>query len=87
MTAYYIYKIVHYVFLGYTVLLTVRILSSWVPSLQYKTWVRFVAFYTDPYLQIFRRIVPPIGGVLDLSPILGFFFLRIFESIILGFLR
>ena len=87
MTAYYIYKVVHYVFLGYTVLLTVRILSSWVPAFQGKTWTRFVAFYTDPYLRIFQRIIPPIGGVLDLSPILGFFFLRIFESIIVGFLR
>ena len=81
------YKAIHFVFLGYTILLTIRILSSWIPSLQGQRWNRLVSFCTDPYLQIFRRIIPPIGGVLDLSPILGFFFLRMFESVLLGFLR
>lgn len=83
MSAYYLYQIIHYVFLGYTILLSVRILSSWVPSWQSQTWARFVAFYTDPYLNIFRRILPPIGGTLDLSPILAFFGLRIIESLVL----
>ncbi len=87
MSIYYLYKVIHFIFLGYTILLTVRILSSWVPELQRKTWFRFIAFYTDPYLNIFRKIVPPIGGVLDLSPILAFFSLRIAESILLGFFR
>jgi YggT family protein len=87
MSSYYLYKAIHFIFLGYTILLTVRIFSSWVPAFQGKTWTRFVSFYTDPYLQIFRRMIPPIGGVLDLSPILGFFFLRMFESVILGFFR
>lgn len=87
MSAYTLYKAIHFIFLGYTILLTIRILSSWVPAFQGKIWNRFVFFYTEPYLQIFRRIVPPIGGVLDLSPILGFFFLRIFESFLLGLFR
>lgn len=79
----YFYKAIHFIFFGYTILLSVRILSSWVPAWQGQTWARFVAFYTDPYLHIFRRILPPIGGVLDLSPILAFFGLRILESLIL----
>jgi YggT family protein len=45
--------------------------------------MHFVAFYTDPYLNLFRRLIPPIGGVLDLSPILAFFGLEILENIIL----
>jgi YggT family protein len=45
--------------------------------------MRFVAFYTDPYLNLFRRFIPPIGGVLDLSPLLGFFALQIMENLIL----
>ncbi len=87
MSLCYLYKTIHFVFLGYTILLTVRILSSWVPAWQGQTWTRFVAFYTDPYLNLFRRLIPPIGGGLDISPILAFFALRILESIVLGFLR
>jgi YggT family protein len=45
--------------------------------------MRFVAFYTDPYLNMFRRVIPPIGGVLDLSPLLGFFTLQIAENLLL----
>lgn len=83
MVAYYFYQIIHYLFITYTLLLTVRILASWVPSWRYQTWFRFIAFYTDPYLRIFQRIIPPIGGI-DISPILAFFALRILESMILA---
>lgn len=85
--SYYLYKVVHCIFFTYTIFLTVRILSSWVPSWQRQTWARFVAFATDPYLNVFRRVIPPVGGVLDLSPILAFFSLRILESLLLGFIR
>jgi len=82
-----LYQIVHWAFWIYTILLTVRILISWVPDWHRYTWVRFVSFYTDPYLRLFRKVIPPIGGVLDLSPILAFFALRFAESMILGWLR
>ncbi len=45
--------------------------------------MRFVSHYVDPYLNLFRRIIPPIGGVLDLSPLLAFFALTILEKIII----
>lgn len=32
--------------------------------------------FTDPYINIFRGVVPPIGGM-DLSPMLGFFLLSL----------
>lgn len=34
----------------------------------------------DPYLNIFRGIIPPLGGTLDLSPILAFLVLSAFTS-------
>lgn len=82
-----LFQTVHYLFLTYTILLLIRILGSWVPSWRYSKFFHFVAFYTDPYLNLFRRIIPPIGGVLDLSPILAFFVLRLAEGIILGLIR
>jgi YggT family protein len=76
-------NIIHWVFLVYTIFLLVRIVGSWFPAFAHHKIIRFVAFYTDPYLNLFRRVIPPIGGVLDLSPLLGFFCLQIMENLIL----
>ncbi|MBI3508218.1 MAG: YggT family protein [Chlamydiia bacterium] len=83
----YLIEAVQILFISYTVMLFLRIVSTWIPDWQEHQLVRFLAFYTDPYLAFFRRIIPPLGGVLDLSPILAFFALRILEWIILSFLR
>ena len=56
----------------YSFLIMVRILGSWVPEWQQYRFMQFIAFYTDPYLNFFRRFIPPIGGMLDLSPIVAF---------------
>jgi hypothetical protein len=34
----------------------------------------------DPYLNVFRGLIPPIGGTFDLSPILAFVVLDIFTG-------
>jgi len=78
--------IVNLLFVTYTVLLFVRIVSSWFPAWQGHTLIRFVCFYTDPYLNFFRRILPPLGGVLDISPILAFFALRVIEMVLMSLL-
>jgi YggT family protein len=80
-------QIISYFFLAYTVLLFVRIVGSWFPNIAHTTPIRFVAFYTDPYLNLFRRFIPPIGGVLDLSPLLAFFVLQILEQLLLFLVR
>jgi len=80
-------KIISYLFLVYTILLFVRIVGSWFPSFAHSSLMRFVAFYTDPYLNLFRRFIPPIGGMLDLSPLLGFFALQMVEKLLLYLVR
>ncbi|MGB7978736.1 MAG: YggT family protein [Chlamydiales bacterium] len=79
--------IVDLLFSAYTVLLFVRIVTSWFPALQGHHLIRFVAFYTDPYLNFFRRILPPLGGRLDVSPILAFFALQVIEMLLKSLLR
>ena len=76
-------NLIHWVFLTYTIFLLVRIVGSWFPSFAGHQIMRFVALYTDPYLNLFRRVIPPIGGMLDLSPLLGFFALQIGENLLL----
>jgi YggT family protein len=79
--------VIHLFFTTYTILLFFRVLSFWFPIWQTHHLVRFLAFYTDPYLNFFRRLIPPLGGVLDLSPILAFFSLRFLEISLLGIVR
>jgi YggT family protein len=86
MNTHYLANVVQLIFYCYTILLFVRIVLSWFPAWHHYTWVRFISFYTDPFLNIFRRILPPLGGVLDLSPLLAFFVLRLLEMIVLRLL-
>lgn len=74
-------KIVDKIFLIYKIMLFARILGSWVPELQQYKFMQFIKFYTDPYLNIFRRIIPPLG-MLDLSPIVAFLCLFIIQSVV-----
>lgn len=56
----------------YTILLTARILLSWFPQLEWSNPVLSVlSQLTDPYLNLFRSVIPPLGGM-DFSPILAF---------------
>ena len=78
-------------FLVYVVLIFVRILMSWVPRIPRSATLRpvldFITETTDPYLNIFRRIIPPIGGggmTMDVSPIIAIIVLLVAERIIVG---
>ena len=57
----------------YKYLLIANILMSWVPAIRNSQIGSWIAWVTEPYLSIFRRFIPPIGGVIDLSPIIAFF--------------
>ena len=76
-------------FTVYIVLIFIRILMSWIPRLPENGAIRAVAEFTrevtDPYLNIFRRFIPPIGAGgmgLDLSPVLGVLLLVILQGIV-----
>lgn len=70
----------------YTLMLFARILSSWVPELQATRPMQFIAFYTDPYLNLFRQVIPPLG-MIDISPIFAFLALELMKWMILSLLR
>lgn len=76
-----IIKFIDLLFTVYMVMLFVRILGSWLPEFQNSRWMQFISFYTDPYLNLFRRIIPPLG-MMDLSPIVAFLCLSFLEQLI-----
>jgi uncharacterized protein YggT (Ycf19 family) len=75
-------------FLVYILLIFAYIITSWI-RLPYSTWLnriqRFLYDVCEPYLRIFRRILPPLGP-LDLSPIIAIFSLYIIRGVILSIL-
>lgn len=91
------YDVADYVgalFLVYTILIFLNILISWVPRMPYNRGLRatldFVKESTDPYLNLFRRFLPPIGGggfALDLSPILAVIVLFVARAIVVGLIE
>lgn len=78
-------------FLVYIALIFIRIVLSWIPRMPYNPILRgtveFVGETTDPYLRIFRRVLPPVGAGgmgLDLSPMIGLIVLYILRAVIVG---
>lgn len=78
-------------FLVYIILIFLNVLSSWIPRMPYNPWLRatldFITETTNPYLNLFRRLLPPLGGggfALDLSPILGVILLFIVRGLLVG---
>lgn len=79
-------------FLVYLILIFANILMSWVPRIPRSATLRpvldFITETTNPYLNVFRRLLRPIGGpgglAIDISPILAIFVLIIAERIIVG---
>jgi YggT family protein len=63
----------------YMGVITVRILLSWFPQAQAIEALRPLFTVSDAYLNLFRGIVPPIGGI-DISPIGAFFVLNLLSS-------
>jgi len=54
---------INILFQVYTFMLLARILGSWVPELREYKIMQFLAYYTDPYLNLFRKFIPPLGMV------------------------
>lgn len=68
----------------YLILLLIRVLLSWFPNVDWMSPpFSILSQLTDPYLNVFRSIIPPLGGI-DLSPILGFFLLQILVGLLGG---
>jgi YggT family protein len=78
-----------YVFVSvYVLIVLAYIITSWI-RLPYSPWLnrvqRFLYDVCEPYLRLFRRILPPLGP-LDLSPIVAVFVLLILSQLLIAVL-
>lgn len=84
----------------YTLLILIRILITWAVMLPQavqllqnpalRNVVGFVEDVTDPYLALWRRVIPPLRagpGMIDLSPILAIFALQLAAGLLAGLIR
>ena len=91
------YDVADYVgalFLVYIILILLNVLISWVPRMPYNRPLRatldFIKETTDPFLNLFRRVLPPLGGggfALDLSPMLAIVVLYVLRALVVGLIE
>ncbi|NJL01775.1 MAG: YggT family protein [Spirulinaceae cyanobacterium RM2_2_10] len=61
----------------YILIILVRVLLTWFQTAGWaQQGMAFLSPITDPYLNIFRSFIPPLGG-LDISPILAILLLQV----------
>src|SRR4051794_13563801 len=68
----------------YTLVLFAYIITSWL-RLPYSPWLnriqRFLYDVSEPYLRLFRRILPTMGPM-DLSPVIALLVLGLFDTLV-----
>ncbi len=66
----------------YSIILIIRVLLTWFPGIDWSNDIlSAICSITDPYLNIFRGIIPPIGGF-DISSILAFLLLNVAQNLL-----
>jgi YggT family protein len=73
--------ILNAIFTTYSFMLLTRVFGSWFPNFAKTRFMQFIAFYTDPYLNIFRKLIPPLG-MIDISPMFAFLSLQLIQWVL-----
>ena len=80
MVAFKIFSVLAMTVQIFSYLLLIRVLLTWFPSIDWSNGaLSALCSLTDPYLNIFRGIIPPIGGF-DISSILAFLLLSVIQQ-------
>ena len=65
-----IYYLIETAFQIYMYALIIYILMSWFPGARESTFGEFLGRICEPYLEQFRRFIPPLG-MIDISPLIA----------------
>lgn len=78
--------IINLIFGAYEFLIFIRVILSWVNINPSHPLVRILYNLTDPLLKPLQRLIPPIGGTLDISPAVALILLYIVERVLISLL-
>lgn len=73
----------------YSTVLIIYVLMSWIPmgaTGVVSDIYRVLGRVCDPFLDLFRCFIPPIGGMVDISPIVALLVLQLGVRLIVGVL-
>ena len=64
----------------YSMVIFVYVLMSWIPYTARRGIIgdveRVLGKLCDPYLNLFKKLIPPIGGMVDVTPIIALLVLQ-----------
>jgi YggT family protein len=66
----------------FVLVLFLYVLLSWFSPDPRNPLVQLLTLIAIPILEPLRRVIPPVGGVIDLSPVLGMFALQIVNAVL-----
>lgn len=70
-----IFELISTALLLFSYALIAYILMSWIPGSRETPFGMFLARICEPYLEPFRRLIPPLG-MIDISPVVAIFALH-----------
>jgi YggT family protein len=66
--------------------LIIRVIATWVRLSMWSKWIRWTVPLTEWLLRPLRKVIPPLAGTIDLSPLVAWLLLALMERIILSIL-
>jgi len=76
--------VVGWVFGILQIALFARVIASWFGTSPSRWWVRWSYTLTEPMLRPLRQLIPPVGGMLDLTPLVAYFLLSLLSGLVIN---
>ena len=72
----------------YSMVLFVYVLMSWLPVNRgiLADIYNVLDKVCDPYLNLFKKLIPPLGGMVDVTPIVALLVLQLATRVVIGLL-
>lgn len=70
----------------YSILIIISVLGSWVDPMYKMQIFNTIRKLTDPYLKIFKVIIPIGNGAIDISPVIALWILNIIKRLLVKFM-
>ena len=77
-----IFNILYQIFKVLNLVIFVWALMSWIPALRGSSFYRALDSIIDPILAPIRKVIPPIGGTFDISPMILLIGLQLILSLL-----